>query len=140
MPAEYNEDFYAWTQETAKALAEGRTEGVDLRRVAEEIEDMGKSERHALESHFRRILVHILRLEYQPVKRTRSWTLSIAESRLRIRKRLEESPSLRASLPELLATAYEEAHLRTALETELEPEAFPEQCPYSLDDVLQQQA
>jgi hypothetical protein len=47
MPVEYNEDFHAWTQETAKALSEGPTEGMDLRQVAEEIEDIGKSERRA---------------------------------------------------------------------------------------------
>ena len=41
----YEADFYRWATETARALREGRLADVDLKHVAEEIEDMGKKER-----------------------------------------------------------------------------------------------
>lgn len=67
----YDEDFYGWTRTTSQALAQGRIDGIDLCRVAEEIEDLGKSEWDALESHLRRILVHLLKIRYQPENHTR---------------------------------------------------------------------
>ena len=39
----YDEDFAAWTSETARQLRAGRLSEVDVEHVAEEIEDMGKS-------------------------------------------------------------------------------------------------
>ena len=133
---DFDKDYYAWTQSTSQALAEGRIEGVDLRRVAEEIEDLGKSERQALESHLRRILLHLLKIRFQPGKHTRSWDLSIAESRLRIAQRQEESPSLRSLLPVATGSAYAVARLRAARETGLEVETFPERCPFGDDAIF----
>src|SRR3954451_5881526 len=119
MPPSAEKDFYAWAQYTAQALAEGRVGDVDLKQVAEEIEDMGKSERHALVSRLSVALVHMLKIRYQPEKHTRSWDLSIAETRVRIRLRLLQSPSLRPLVPELLNDAYETARLRAARQTGL---------------------
>lgn len=131
----YDEDFYAWTQSTSQALAQGRIDGIDLCRVAEEIADLGKSERSSLTSHLRRIILHLLKIRYQPEKHTRSWDLSIVESRIRMTQRLRESPSLRASLHELSADAYESARVRAARETGLPLETFPEECPFTLDEI-----
>ena len=39
----YDEDFAAWTSETARQFRAGRLSEVDVEHVAEEIEDMGKS-------------------------------------------------------------------------------------------------
>jgi hypothetical protein len=50
MPKLYESDYFAWTKNTAAALRDGRVRDVDLAEVAEEIEDLGKSERRAFES------------------------------------------------------------------------------------------
>jgi hypothetical protein len=132
----YEDDFYGWTVSTSRALAEGRLKGIDWDRVAEEIADLGKSERHALGSHLRRIAVHLLKIRYQRSKYTRSWDLSIAESQLDIAEQLEESPSLRRELPDLLKRAYAKARLGAAKDTRLPLETFPAECPFSLEEML----
>ena len=41
----YDEDFAAWTSHTAHLLRAGRFADLDVEHLAEEVEDMGKSER-----------------------------------------------------------------------------------------------
>jgi hypothetical protein len=97
---------------------------------------LGKSERNSLTSHLRRIILHLLKIRYQPERHPRSWDLSIIESRVRMEQRLRQSPSLRASLRELSADAYESGRVRAARETGLQLDVFPEQCPFSLDEIV----
>ena len=66
----YDDDFYAWTQHQAEvlrsmAVADNR---FDREHVAEEIEDLGKSERDAVRSQIRRIIEHLLKLGYSPAE------------------------------------------------------------------------
>jgi hypothetical protein len=70
---DYNGDYYAWLTDTAQALVDGRLADVNAAQVAEELQDMGKTERRVLRSHIKRILVHQLKIRYQPGKHTRSW-------------------------------------------------------------------
>lgn len=63
-PRLYDEDFYAWTRaqaEELRRLAATRPNlPLDLELVAEEIEDLGKSERDAVFSLTQRIIEHLL--------------------------------------------------------------------------------
>ncbi|MCF8015238.1 MAG: DUF29 domain-containing protein, partial [Chromatiaceae bacterium] len=79
--ADYDGDFYAWTLQTAQQLRSGQLDQVDLAQVAEEIEDMGKSDRRALESHLKILMLHLLKWQHQPSHRGVSWRLSIANAR-----------------------------------------------------------
>jgi hypothetical protein len=133
---DYNGDYYAWLTTTALAIDEGRLSEVNRAQVAEELRDMGRSERRTLRSHIRRVLLHLLKIRLQPEKHTRSWNLSIAESRVRIARELNDSPSLRSEFPLFLLEAYEEARLAAARQTGISLEAFPEQCPFTVEDVL----
>jgi hypothetical protein len=60
----YDTDFYAWTQAQATALRAGAWDDVDRAHLAEEIEDVGKSERRALAGHLRVLLTHFLKWEF----------------------------------------------------------------------------
>lgn len=68
----YDDDIYAWSEQQAAVLrrlaaAPGRLPSdLDLEHVAEEIEDLGKSERHAAESAIRLMLVHLIKLASAP--------------------------------------------------------------------------
>jgi CRP-like cAMP-binding protein len=132
----YRGDYYDWLNTTALAIEEGRLCEIDAAQVAEELRDMGKSERRALRSHLKRVLVRLLKIAHQPGKHTRSWDLSIEESRLLIREELEESPSLRRELSELLVQAYRESRLQAARQTGLDLSVVPDQCPYTVDETL----
>src|SRR5215831_11171986 len=92
----YDQDFYAWTQEQAALLREGAVHELDLGNLAEEIESLGKSDRRALGSHLRNLVMHLHKWQYQPDGRFtgHSWESSIINARDEIAMILEDSHSL----------------------------------------------
>ncbi len=46
----HEQDFYAWTQEQSQLLKTGQLHQIDWQNIAEEIEDMGRSEKRQLDS------------------------------------------------------------------------------------------
>ena len=132
----YDKDFHAWLFQTAALLRQGRVAEIDAVHVAEELEDMGKRERRALESHIRNVTLHLLKWRYQSDKRTPSWRKSIRNGRLEIQALLKDSPSLASEPARMLADAYSAARADTVDETGLSEEAFPVQCPFTVGQVL----
>jgi Domain of unknown function DUF29 len=94
----YEHDYYTWTSAQAQALRERKVSGLDWDNLAEEVEDLGKAERHRLESHLESLLMHLLKWAYQPQRRSRSWSNSIREDRFRIQRVLRDNPGLKAIL------------------------------------------
>ena len=90
---QYDQDFYAWTQEQAALLREGALGELDLTNLAEEIESLGKSDRRALGSHLRNLVLHLIKWHYQPSGRLtgQSWQSSIRNARAEIAVLLEDS-------------------------------------------------
>lgn len=130
----YENDFYAWTQEQAKLLNTKQFHQIDWHHIAEEIEDMGRSEKRQLESRLEVLIMHLLKWQYQPNLRSRNWQLTIKEQRLRLDKLLQKNPSLKPSLTEAIAEVYPLAIISAERETGLS--VFPETCPYCLTDIL----
>ena len=137
MRARYEDDVFAWSQQTAEAIAQGRLENLDLAHLADEISDVGKSEQRALASQIERVLVHLLKIRFQSDRHSGSWDLSIAEARERIRQTLRRNPSLCAAVPEIIAEAYGIARIRAARQTGLALDSFPAGCPFPQDAILQ---
>ncbi len=136
MSAAYSGDFNRWTEHTARLLREGRWREVDLAHLIEEVEDLGKSERRGISSQLTRLLLHLLKWQFQPARRSDSWLDSIADSRLQIELAVRDSPSLRAYPPEQLAQCYALARRGAAKQTGMPASEFPEECPYTLADIL----
>jgi hypothetical protein len=132
----YEKDFYAWTQAQATQLRAHQFSLLDIENLSEEIESMGRSERRQLTNRLEILLTHLLKWQFQPALRGRSWQLTIVEQRRRIEKLLHANPSLRPHLPDLLAEAYDDATFGAMRETGLPQESFPRSCPYPLDVVL----
>src|SRR5947199_3945094 len=109
----YDTDFALWTARTAELLRTGAIEEADLEHVAEEIESMGKAQARALESRVTRVLEHMLKLRLAAgglrERNERGWRGSIARQQVAIKRLLRESPSLRPSLPGVVAEAYPNA-------------------------------
>jgi hypothetical protein len=132
----YDSDFFQWIQCNAALLRSGQFDQADIQHIAEELEDMGKSERRGLESRLEVLLQHLLKWQAQPNRRGASWRNTIALQRRKLTKRLRESPSLKPVLSANLAEAYEGGRLRAAMETGLLESSFPSCCPFTLAQIL----
>jgi hypothetical protein len=140
----YDDDFFAWTQHQAMvlrsmAVADNR---FDRENVAEELEDLGRSERDAVRSQIRRIIEHLLKLSYSPDRQPRfDWMASIIEARSTLGDKI--SPTLQRDAEIMLARLYRDGRrlAELALRGYGENQAadtLPQQCPYSLDDIFRE--
>lgn len=132
----YEIDYAAWIFEQVERLRRGAKDDLDLEHIAEELEDLGKSERRALRSHLRNLLTHLIKWEHQPERRGASWSMTIDNARLEIDELLTESPSLRGDFEAALTTEYRRARMDASRECDLPAEQFPEQCPYSKAELV----
>jgi hypothetical protein len=135
-PSLYDKDFYKWLQTQASFLKKGQFEKLDLENLVEEIESLGRTERRIVESHLTILLMHMLKKQYQPEKYTKSWESSIKNARQRLKKALNENPSLKPKLGEILKDAYFSARLDASDETGVEAKTFPKTCPWTLNEIL----
>jgi len=135
-PRLYETDFYGWIQNQAGVLRAGNFASLDMDNLIEEIESMGKSHKRALESRLEVLLMHLLKWQYQPKRRTPSWERTIKEQRRRINDHLSENPSLNPKIPEALAKAYSYAIDGASEETAIEESIFPQECPWSFDQLM----
>ena len=132
----YADDFYIWTQEQGARLRAGDLDALDLENLAEEIESLGKSQFGSLVSAWRVVLLHMLKFDHQPSRRTRSWVITIATHRETAVDELRDSPGLKGRVTEAMERAYRRARLEAADETGLPLKTFPETCPYTREEML----
>jgi len=132
----YDRDYLLWIETTLQRLRDRDYDHVDWVNLLEEIEDMGKSERRSIKSNLTVVLTHLLKWEFQPQFRTGSWAGSITQHRTRILYALEDSPSLKNYLPEMLEPAYSRSRQEASKETQLPLSIFPVDCPYAIEQVL----
>lgn len=135
---EYEQDFYEWTMHNAALIRQGKFSQVDIENVAEEIESMGKSDKRELISRLGVLIAHLLKWEFQPKRRTNSWRAIIKVQRLRVKKLLGESPSLKHELESKLADAYQLAIMIAAEETHIPEIDFPNKCPYDFAQCMRE--
>jgi hypothetical protein len=134
--ARHDRDLYSWAIEQATLLRAGRLAEVDALNIAEEIDDVGNEQYDKLASALRLILLHLLKWDHQPERRSRSWKLSIAVQRRHVLRVLRKNPGLKAVVDEAVTEAYETVRLEAAAQTLLEEEAFPLECPYTWDEIM----
>ena len=138
MNTSYESDVVAWAKEQAALIRAGQFDQLDLTHIAEEMEDVGKSEQRELASRMAVLLAHILKWKFQPQKRSVSWTLTIKEQRRLLVRRVQKTPSLSPILsdPEWVDEIWVDAKALAEKETGLDMSTYPEICPWSMADVL----
>jgi len=136
MSTAYETDVVAWSKEQAALLRAGRLSALDIEHIADEVEDVGKSEQRELASRMALLLVHLLKWRHQPERRGKSWEFTVREQRRAIVLHLEDVPSLRVTLgnPRWFAAVWSDALAKAAEETGLT--SFPETCPWSQAEIL----
>ncbi len=132
----YDQDMVAWAHEQALLLRSGQLSAIDAVHLAEEIEAVSASERRELRNRLKVLLQHLLKWQYQPERRTRSWLATMLAQRDSIEDVLKTSPSLRTAFANDLESAYSSAVRYAVEETGKGAKAFPLTCPYGLSDVL----
>lgn len=132
----YDEDFNGWIQQTVDLLKARRFEELDVDNLIEELESMSKRDKREILSRLKVLLMHLLKWQYQPSRRTASWETTIRNHRDEIAQILQDSPSLASYPAAVLAQAYVSARKNAASETGLTIATFPEICPFAIAEVL----
>jgi hypothetical protein len=144
LQAEYELDFHGWINHNLALLKQGRLQEVDLDHLIEELEYMATQDKNTLASRFIILIAHLLKWQFQLKQLTdrwenyngSSWRGSINEQRTKIAFHLENSPSLKKHLNDAVEKAYPKAVSLAIKETKLSPKVFPKTCPYSLEQLL----
>ncbi len=107
----YDTDIVAWAEQQAAFLRRGEWSSLDIANLAEEIEDVGKSENRELRSRLAVLLSHLLKWQFQPLLRSKSWRATVAVRRRAIADELRKTPSLKRILSdnEWLQSAWNDA-------------------------------
>ncbi len=128
----------AWAVDQARLIRAGRFELLDREHVADEIEDVGKSEQRELASRIAVLLAHLLEQQHQPDRSGASWERTLREQRKRVLRRLKQSPSLQRMLgdEDWIADIWSDAVTLAVNETGEEITSLPETCPWYLNAVV----
>jgi hypothetical protein len=141
----YDEDVVLWSERQGELLRR-RAAGelvndaaLDWPNIAEEIESVGRSERAALASHIRTVLVHLVKLQASTATNPRgNWVESVLNARAAIEDILEASPSLRSTVSAVIANQLPRARrlAEAALATHGETPRVALHLQYSAEQVL----
>ena len=132
----YDTDLSAWATHNAGLLRAKKFSDLDVEHLIEELDDMGKSEFRAFESHLQNLMMHLLKWQLQPLMRSGSWRGTIENARHSTAKLLRDNPSFKARLQQTMADEYPYARRSVSYDTGLQLDAFPLTCPYSAEQLF----
>jgi hypothetical protein len=106
----YEQDFIGWTEQQARVLRDAAAQGsnlsLDWANLIEEVESLGRSERRALGSEVKRIIQHLLKLEFSPAMEPRAnWVTTVDNARDEIEALLVSDPGLKPRLADIIGEA-----------------------------------
>jgi len=134
----YDADVILWSEQQARLLRDGRFAELDIEHLADEIEDVGKSEKREFVSRMGVLLAHLLKWSRQPTKRSASWRATIVDQRKRIALAIRKTPSLKAVMrdPDWKEDIWLDARMQARKETGLGEDELPEFCPWTMDQTV----
>jgi predicted nucleic acid-binding Zn-ribbon protein len=132
----YEDDFALWVETQADLLRKREFAQLDIANLLDELSDMAGHLRRELKSRMIVLLQHLLKCREQPARLSKSWMATIREQRREIAVLLKQSPSLRRTLPDVVAYAYPHAVTEAADDTGLASGQFPAACPWSIEAIL----
>jgi hypothetical protein len=133
----YEIDETGWLEQMVNLIHKRKYDRLDYKNLAEYLQDMAKRDRREVVSRLATMLAHMLKRDHQPSMNSRSWENTIRVQRHELVD-LCESRTLRNFAREILPRAYARARDEAAAETGLPESRFPPECPYGLDDLLEE--
>ena len=128
----YAEDILTWSEQQAALLRRRSANALDWDNLAEEIEDFGRSQLRAVESHLIQALLHDLKAEAWPLSRdVPHWRAEARGHRDDARDAFTPSMAQRIDISALYRRA-----LRRMPETSDGVLPVPEECPVTLEELL----
>ncbi|ACK69852.1 protein of unknown function DUF29 [Gloeothece citriformis PCC 7424] len=128
----YEQDFYQWTIEQAKAINERNWNSLDRENLKEEIEALGRSEYNAVVSLLVKEIEHLLKIDYVPIPDCKNkWTSEVIAFKKGIKRKI--SPSMKPKLELEFKEIYTDAKEIVEAEYTI---SLPEECPYNLNQLL----
>ncbi|NIG13000.1 DUF29 domain-containing protein [Pantoea sp. Al-1710] len=124
----YSSDFYAWAMEQSQLIKDRQNEAIDIFHLVEEIEGLANRERKALESSIRVLLGLLLKWKVRKNDRYAMLRLLIREQRMRVNDVLDDNPSLRSQVNDIIPRAYRYSSILAIKMTGVD--SFPEICPW----------
>jgi hypothetical protein len=138
LPTLYERDFVAWVDETVEQLRRRDLASLDWEHIIEEIEGLGSSERHRVDSYLIQLLVHLLLYRYWNTERercARGWEEEITNFRVELEVAFE-SKTLYNYFLQRIEIMYPKAVKKVTKKTLLPASTFPESCPFTVEQLL----
>ncbi|MBF0608878.1 MAG: DUF29 domain-containing protein [Candidatus Magnetobacterium sp. LHC-1] len=132
----YGLDFYQWAFHNADLLRQGRLTEIDIENIAEELEGMARSYKRELLNRLTVLIMHLLKWQYQPKRRSRSWRATINNQRREIKFLLEDNPSLKYNIEVVIAKGFIEAKRAFEDESGISAKELPETCLYTFEQLM----
>lgn len=140
MHPKYEEDLYSWSQTNAALLRAGKFNEADMNHIIEELETLGRSNKRELVNRLGVLIAHLMKIKYQTeYLDKKSWIGTVERQRIDIADLLQENPSLKSYTIEGLPKSYKYALSILKEETPLEVNALPIECPYTIDQCLDEE-
>ncbi|WP_416674372.1 DUF29 domain-containing protein [Egbenema bharatensis] len=135
----YDTDYQLWLNQTVAQLKAQDFSNLDLENLIEEIESLGRSQKHAVSSYLMRLCEHLLKIQYWESEREmclRGWKREIINFRLQIQEELEASPSLKSFLPDVFTKQYKNGRKLFLAASELDAHLIPQEPEFTLEQAL----
>jgi hypothetical protein len=132
----YETDALIWTETQIALLRAGKFDQLDLENIISELGYQVRKDKNEVASRLRGLMAHLLKYQFQPERRSRSWANTMDNHREEILDVLQQMPSLRPQLDEYVAYNYPKAVRFAARDTQKSPSAFPQENPYTVEQIL----
>ncbi len=135
----YNTDYNLWVLETVKKLENKDLENLDWENLIEEVLDLSKRDKRKLKNLLKRLIEHLLKLQYWQSERERNkrhWRGEITNFRQQIKYQLEDSPSLKSYLQEIFHSCYQDGRKIASEKSGLPLNMFPQKPFATIEQIL----
>jgi len=135
----YDTDYQLWLDQTVAQLKAHDFSNLDLENLIEEIESLGRNEKHAISSYLMRLCEHLLKIKYweaEPDMCLRGWKREVMNFRLQIQEGVETSPSLKSFLQASFAKQYKNGRKLFLNASDLNASLIPQEPDFTLEQAL----
>jgi hypothetical protein len=132
----YERDEHAWIAAQISALESGQMNRLDRENLIEFLTEVTIRDRRELRSRLTVLLLHLLKVRFQPERLSTSWVSTILVQQNEIGSLIEDIPSLGSRADAIAAQAYRDAIRLAARETGLPASRFAQTMPWTVTEAL----